>query len=117
MIAKIAAPLRVVALLVFAAALGGCDAIDRLQTSDTENLLAAAGFQRLADGSAEGAQDLANLPPQRIVAQRRDGKALYVYADPRNCRCVYIGAPQAYARYSELEKKEALARSMASDAF
>jgi hypothetical protein len=110
--------LRIVArLLILASALGGCDALERQQAADTEKVLAAAGFQRLRADSAEGREDLASLPPHRIVAQHRDAESVYLYVDPQNCRCVYAGGPDAYAIYSELERKKETARSMAADDF
>src|SRR6266513_2331920 len=57
------------ALLILVGALGGCAAIERQQAADTEKLLAAAGFQMRPADSAERQQDLANMPPHRIIAR------------------------------------------------
>ena len=104
-------------LLVLALPLGGCDALERQQAAASEKVLAQAGFEKLPADSAEGREDLASLPPQRIVAQHRDTETVYLYADPQNCRCVYAGGPDAYATYSELERKKETARSIAADDF
>ena len=109
--------LRIVAtLLILAGALGGCDAFEP-QHADMEKVLAAVGFERLAADSAERRQDLASLPPHRIVERRRDGRTVYLYADPQGCRCLYAGGPEAYAKYQELEEREEITRSMIGNDF
>jgi hypothetical protein len=99
-------------ILVLAGALGGCAAIERQQTADTEKLLAAAGFQMRPAESAAQQQDLADTPPRRIVARREGAKTVYTYADPQNCRCLYVGGAEAYAQYRELALSEAIALDM-----
>jgi hypothetical protein len=104
-------------LLILTSALAGCDALERQQAAATEKVLAKAGFQRLPTDSAGSRQDLASVPSQRIVVQRKDAETIYLYADAQNCHCVYAGGPEAYAKFSELERKEEIARSMAADDF
>ena len=61
-----------VALLVL---LGGCASIRPHEAADAEQDLAAAGFQlRLAD-TPERAQELAAMPPLKIVARTQDNDA------------------------------------------
>jgi hypothetical protein len=103
-------------LLILAATLGGCAAIERQeaatgqqQAADKEKLLAAAGFRIIPADSAERQHDLATLPPRRIVAHRRGARTVYVYANPQSCRCLYVGAPSAYAKYLELEVSDDIA--------
>jgi hypothetical protein len=107
---------RLGTLLILAAALSGCAAIERQeaalgeqQAADTEKLLAAAGFRMIPADSAERQHDLATLPPRRIVTHRRGARTVYVYADPQSCRCLYVGAPGAYAKYLQLEVSEDIA--------
>jgi hypothetical protein len=100
------------ALLFMVAVLGGCAAMELQQASDTENLLAAAGFHRLPADSAERQRDLASMPPREIVARSEDGNTAYAYADPQNCHCLYVGGPEAYARYRESAVSEKIARDM-----
>ena len=91
------------------AALAGCAALAGRQAADTEKLLAAAGFQRVAADSV----DSANLytAPREIVPSQ-SGKLAYTYADPDGCRCIYVGGPEAYAKYRELARSEAIAADM-----
>lgn len=104
--------MRVAALLlIIAAAMLGCDAIESGPAAFTEMLLADAGFHRIAADSAP-TEDLAGIPPREMVARSEGGKTVYVFVDVRNCRCVYVGSPEAYARYQEWVKNEEIARAM-----
>jgi hypothetical protein len=102
------------ALLILVGALGGCAAIVRQEAVDTEKLLAAAGFEMRPADSAERQQDLANMPPLRIVTHREGAKTVYTYADAQNCRCLYVGGSKAYAEYRRLAVSEEIARDMSA---
>jgi hypothetical protein len=52
-------------------------------------------------------QPLEATAPYRLVSRTRDGTVEYVYADPANCRCVYVGGPGEYAEYERLKAKAA----------
>jgi len=81
--------------------LTGCATIRRLQAGDTEELLTAAGFkQQLVDAAAPN--PLEATPPYRLVSRTKDGTVQYTYADPENCRCVYLGGAKEYAEYRRL---------------
>jgi hypothetical protein len=99
-------------LLILLSALGGCAAIERQAAADTQKLLAAAGFQMRPADSAERQQDLANMPPRKIVASQQGANTVYTYADAQSCRCLYVGGPKAYAQYRQLARSEAIARDM-----
>src|SRR5258705_6324769 len=72
-------------------ALSGCATMRRHEAASTEQLLAAAGFQMRPANSPEQLRDLATMPPLRLVSRSKDGAALYTYADPENCHCLYVG--------------------------
>ena len=75
------------ALLVLAAALGGC----ALMAPQQENLLVKGGFEKRAAESSER-----DLPPREMVDRWDGEKTVYLYADPDGCRCVYAGATAQY---------------------
>ena len=75
-----------------------CAAIQRFEVRDTERMLAAAGFMRLAD-TPELQEDLRSIPPYRIVSRTKDRNVVYMYADPDNCHCVYVGGNKEYSEY------------------
>jgi len=88
--------------------LSGCTTIRRLQASDTEDLLAAAGFRMERVDAADATPGNATLP-YRLVSRTKDGAVQYIYADPSNCRCVYVGGSKEYAEYRRLATERRLA--------
>jgi len=99
-------------LLILLGALGGCAAIEQQDALDTEKLLAAAGFQMRPADTAERQQDLAHMPPRRLVVHRGGAQTVYTYADAQNCRCLYVGEAKAYGEFRRLAVSEAIARDM-----
>jgi hypothetical protein len=95
-------PKRFIALLALFFALGGCATLEQQQAAQTEQFLVAAGFK--PGTAAELQQDFAGLPPREIVLRQREGRTFYLYADPQNCHCVYVGGPEAYAQYRVLNE-------------
>ena len=94
---------RAVMLLAVPALLGaGCATIQRYNASETERLLTAAGFQMRRADTPERQADLRSLPPHRVVSRTTDGNIEYIYADPDNCRCVYVGGDKEYSEYGRL---------------
>ena len=72
-------------------ALSGCAALHAQGAASTEDLLAAAGFQKRQADSADQVRNLASMPPSRLVARGMGRDVAYTYADPVNCHCLYIG--------------------------
>jgi len=76
------------------------------KTLTTQQLLAAAGFQKkVADTPEKLAHRETIIPARRLIAHRRDGRLYYVYADPDPCKCLYVGNPAQYQ--AALEKHTA----------
>jgi hypothetical protein len=103
---EMAKQLGLVTMVVFA----GCAAIQREEAQQTESLLSAAGFQMRPADTPERLAHLQTLTPRKIVPHMKDGKLLYVFADPTSCRCVYVGDEPAYQRYQQLAIKQQLAQ-------
>jgi hypothetical protein len=92
------------------AALAGCAAIERDEAEQTEQLLAAAGFQmRPADSPAKLA-DLERLQQHKLVRHERDGETTYVYADAAGCKCLYTGDQGDYDEFEKLRVQEDVAQ-------
>lgn len=83
--------------------LAACSSPDTAATiAVREELLAAAGFTiRPADTPARVAA-LKQLPAQRFVSRQRDGRTVWLYADPTLCNCLYLGGPDSYRVYRQL---------------
>jgi len=78
--------------------LAGC-ATQQQIVQGQENALAAAGFSIRLANTPERQHELATLPPHQIAFQEREGKTVFVYADPTFCHCLYIGDESAYQKY------------------
>ena len=98
-----------VAGLAFCAVLAGCAAIERHEANQTEQMLAAAGFEmRTADTPAKLA-DLERLQQHKLVRHERDGEVTYVYADAADCKCLYSGDQHSYDEFQKLQVQENVA--------
>jgi len=87
-------------------ALSACAAIHRQEAADSEVLLKQAGFQTHAADSPERQQDLVkSLPSRQIVKRDQKGTPEYIFADPDNCRCLYVGGQKEYAKLQELRQQ------------
>jgi hypothetical protein len=95
--------------LALCTALAGCAAIERHEAGQTEQLLAAAGFQmRPADTPAKLA-DVERQQQHKVVRHERDGEATYVYADAADCKCLYTGDQASYDQFQKLQVQENVA--------
>lgn len=101
--------MRVAALpvaLLTALSLAAC-VTEQERVQDTENLLAAAGFDAVPATTPERQQEMAGLPPNKLLSRTQGNKLVYFYADPLVCKCLYIGDQAAYGRYqSELFQRQ-----------
>jgi len=103
--------IKVALFTVAFALLAGCATLERSQARDTEQLLAAAGFTLQPLEAADEQRHA--TPAHRVVSRTRNGAVEYVYADPTNCKCVYVGGPKEYSEYRRLDS-EHLAREQAT---
>ena len=76
-----------------------------------ENNLAAAGFTVLPANTPERQADLKRLPPNKFVTKTTGDQVRYVYADPVECNCLYVGDQKAYGAY----RQDMLAKHLADE--
>jgi ABC-type sugar transport system substrate-binding protein len=79
------------------------------QVGQKEDLLAAAGFQVRPADSPHRIAAMKRLPANRFVTRVRDGNLVYLYADPLDCGCLYLGTQQNWDAY----KQEMFAKQIA----
>ena len=91
---------RILLFAFCALALSAC-ATRQEAVQDRENLLVAAGFDVRPASTPERRSQMAALPADRVVQQTRDGRLVYLYADPLVCDCVYMGGQEAWSRYQQ----------------
>ena len=106
----------VLPLIALSLSVTGCAAIRTHQTAETEQVLAAAGFQVKPADTPEKLAHLQTLTPRKVVRYTRDGQPQYVYADPETCKCLYVGDEQRYQKYQELSLKKQIADEQMSAA-
>jgi hypothetical protein len=108
---------RTALLLAVPALLGaGCAAIQRYEARDMERMLAAAGFHMRPADTPERQEDLRSMPPHRLVSRTKDGGVVYMYADPDNCHCVYVGGNKEYSEYERLSVQRQITQRTAGRA-
>ena len=88
-------------------ALSGCAAFQGRTASDSENILAEAGFTKQPYSAAQGATRAGGGPlPARQLTRiaQNGGDTAYEFYDPRFCQCVYVGGAPEYSKLQELRK-------------
>ena len=88
--------------LGLACGVGGCT----FALSNTESLPTQAGFRKLPADTPKRAEHLQTLAPQKLIRRTADGKSYYVFADPSNCKCLYVGSEEAYGKYKTLVQRQ-----------
>ena len=78
--------------------LGAC-ATPTEHANEKNDLLSAAGFTIVPVTTDAQRLQLNTLPPNRVVQKVKDGKVMFVYADPYACGCLYIGDETAWDNY------------------
>ena len=91
-------------------ALAGC-ATQQQILEGQEGMLAAAGFVARPANTPERQQMLAGLPPGRIVSHPEGDHLSYLFADPLDCRCLYVGGPQEWTRYQQTLQQQRIANA------
>ena len=80
--------------LFFTAAQAQHRAVDR-------NLIAAGFVMRPADTPGK-MKRLQALTPYKFAARTKDGVRYYIYPDPSDCKCAFVGYQQAFDTYRNM---------------
>jgi hypothetical protein len=83
------------------------------QNANNGSALIAAGFHVVPADTPQRQASLSQLPPQKFVRKLRGDKVAFIYADPANCNCAYVGNVSTYAAYqSHLARQEQAVTTM-----
>lgn len=96
--------------LIAATCAAGCAESARHRANRIEPMLAASGFRMHPADTDDREQKLANLPPLKLQYFFINGHPRYWFADPKYCKCIYIGGEEDYQKYQQLRLKERVAR-------
>jgi hypothetical protein len=86
-------------------------------TMQTQLDLSSSGFTWKIADTPEKLKQVESFPQRKIVRHKKDGKDYYIYADARDCKCVYIGDEKAYQQYRQLvyEKRKEREEDIAAE--
>ena len=90
-------------------AMTACSSIERQETEDTEKLLAAAGFKMKMPESPAKLAQLQAMKQEKIVRYTKDGTLYFLYADAKDCGCLYVGNQTNYDAYQKLSVQREIA--------
>ena len=107
-VCKLAYRAAAIVTLMAVGALSACQT-QRQIVSEHEDRLSAAGFIIKPANTPARQAMLARLPANRFVMRQNGDRIHYVYADPLDCGCLYVGTQQAYNRYKANELAQHLA--------
>lgn len=75
--------------------------IEAQQRAVDRNLIAAGFVMRAADTPGKMAR-LKAIAPYRFTTRTKDGARYYIYADPNDCKCAFVGYQKAYDAYRDM---------------
>ncbi|MEM9257001.1 MAG: hypothetical protein AAGA91_16285 [Pseudomonadota bacterium] len=93
-------------IAALATAVVGCASVENDQAIQTERELAAAGFQMKMADTPEKLTHTESLPQRTLTPTDKDGEVVYVYADAKSCKCIYVGSRLNYARYERISLRQ-----------
>jgi len=100
---------QVVGVMLAVTLAAGCSMMRRNEAKQTGDLLSAAGFQMKPASTPARTDALVSMPALKMVQRTKDGKIVFTYADPYNCKCLYVGDQQEYNRYKRLALQKQIA--------
>ena len=95
-------------------ALSAC-ATTSAHVEQREDLLAASGFTIRPANTPRRQALLDRLPAHHFVQRTKNGKAIFLYADPLVCDCLYIGSDKAFGTYQDTILQRQMARDEQAD--
>jgi len=81
----------------------GCETVSQ-SVQNQETSLSALGFVARPANTPVRQAMLAKLPEHKFLRRTRGTDVRYIYADPLDCKCLYVGTPKAYAQYRQLQQ-------------
>ena len=105
----------ILAMLGLCFAVTACNDPSRTVMSK-EDMMAASGFKFVPADTPARQAAFKTLPPHQFVRQIKDGKVIYVYADPTICACLYVGGQKAYGTYQARRLDKRIADQQAAAA-
>ena len=83
--------------------LSGCAAMEKSAATDTEKMLAAAGFKMKPADTADKLAHVQSMEQRKLLSHVQNGTVYYAYADAEYCKCLYMGSEKNYQEYQKLD--------------
>ena len=80
----------------------GAHAQTKPQQQSLDRNLEIAGFVMREANTPQRMARLKTIPSHRFVSRTRDGQRYYLYADPTDCRCVFVGGQKAFDTFKAM---------------
>jgi hypothetical protein len=90
-------------------AMSGC-AHQNHDVASVQTMLAASGFQMKLADTPEKLANVQSYPQRKIFPVQREGQLKYVWADAKDCKCMYTGDEANYQSFARLAEQEKIAR-------
>jgi hypothetical protein len=90
-------------------------AVGCASTKSREDMLSAAGFQRVPANTPERQAHLTSLPADTITPVVRNGTTYYTFPDPKQ-NVLYVGQEPQYQKYQNLRLQQQMAQEQLSAA-
>ena len=90
--------------------LTGCAMIEKSDATDTEKLLAAAGFKMKLADTSEKLANITAMTQRKVVPHSKNDAVYYAYADAEFCKCIYLGSEMNYQEYERIAIEKNIAR-------
>lgn len=71
----------------------------------TGMLLEDAGFKMREANTPQKMERLRSLTPHKLIARQKNGVPYYLYADPDDCKCLFIGDKVAFENYRAMPQQ------------
>jgi hypothetical protein len=72
---------------------------NQVRFKQRESLLLKSGFVMKPADTIQRQSALAHMPANQLFERTKEGKELFIYADPTYCNCIYVGDEMAYDQY------------------
>ncbi len=75
----------------------------------TQNMLAASGFQMKLADTPEKLTHVQSFPQDKVIPVQRQGQLKFIWADAKDCKCMFVGDESNYQSYAKLAEQEKIA--------
>ncbi len=105
---KIVDGLLAIALCNVSVGMAAC--AHQYEATRTQNMLAASGFHLTLADTPEKLVHVQSFPQRKVIPVKREGQIKFVWADAKDCKCMYVGDESNYQSFAKLAEQERIAR-------